>query len=185
MGYESSVRFLGLPLVHLATGRMENGRYRRGIARGWVAVGDIAFGGLVAVGGVAVGTISIGGLALGGLTLAGLSLGLAAVGGLAAGFVALGGAAFGWAAATGGLAVAREFALGGAAMGAHANDAAARAFFQQPPVSVALTTLREALVVASGPHPDPCRPAFRAGDSPNIARPCHLTRACSRRAGWA
>jgi hypothetical protein len=44
MDYESGLRFLGLPLLHVATGRVENGRYRRGIARGWVAVGDIAFG---------------------------------------------------------------------------------------------------------------------------------------------
>jgi hypothetical protein len=107
-------------------------------------VGDIAFGALLAVGGLAVGTISIGGLAIGGLTLAGLSLGLVAIGGLAAGLVALGGAAFGWAAALGGLAVAREFALGGAAMGAHANDAAAREFFQQAPARMALTLLQHA-----------------------------------------
>jgi hypothetical protein len=81
------------------------------------------------VGGLAVGTISIGGLAVGGLTLAGPSLGLMA---------------FGWAAALGGLAVAREFALGGAAMGAHANDAAAREFFQQAPARMALALLQQA-----------------------------------------
>jgi hypothetical protein len=51
MVYESRVRLLGLPLVHITTGRVEDGRYRRGIARGWIAVGDIAFGGLLAVGG--------------------------------------------------------------------------------------------------------------------------------------
>ena len=76
--------------------------------------------------------------------MAGLSLGLVAIGGLAAGLVALGGAAFGWAAALGGLAVAREFALGGTAMGAHANDAAAREFFQQAPARMALALLQHA-----------------------------------------
>jgi Pyridoxal-phosphate dependent enzyme len=50
MSYQSQGQLLGLPLLHVATGRVQNGRYRRGIARGWVAVGDIAFGGLVAVG---------------------------------------------------------------------------------------------------------------------------------------
>jgi hypothetical protein len=142
--YESRLRFLGLPLVHVATGRMEHGRYCRGIARGWIAVGDIAFGGLIAVGGLAVGTLSIGGLALGGLSLAGLAVGGVALGGLAAGFIAAGGAAFGWAAAIGGLAVAREFALGGAALGAHANDGAAREFFQQPPARYAQSVLQHA-----------------------------------------
>jgi hypothetical protein len=94
------------------------------------------------VGGLAVGTISFGGLAIGGLSLAGLSLGLVAIGGLAVGFLALGGAAVGWVAAVGGLAVAREFALGGAAIAEHANDEAAREFFQQAPAGIALGLVR-------------------------------------------
>lgn len=137
MEYRSPMWLLGLPLLHLATGRLEGGQYHRGVARGWVAVGDIGFGGLLAVGGIAVGTIGVGGLALGGIALAGLSIGIAALGGLALGLVAVGGAAIGWTAAVGGLAVAREFALGGAAVGAHANDVAAREFLQQPVVRIA------------------------------------------------
>jgi hypothetical protein len=35
MSYQSQGQLLGLPLLHVATGRVENGRYRRGIARGW------------------------------------------------------------------------------------------------------------------------------------------------------
>jgi hypothetical protein len=96
------------------------------------------------VGGIAVGTISFGGLALGGLTLAGLAVGMVAVGGLSAGLVALGGAAFGWTVATGGLAVAREFAIGGVAVGAHANDEAARQFLQQRGLHVAVAVVRHA-----------------------------------------
>jgi hypothetical protein len=42
------------------------------------------------------------------------------------------------------LAVAREFALGGAAIGAHANDGEAREFFQQAPARMALTLLHQA-----------------------------------------
>jgi hypothetical protein len=140
--YESRLRLFGLPLIHVATGRMENGRYCRGIARGWIAIGDVAFGALIAVGGVAVGTLSIGGAALGGVSLAGLAVGGIAIGGLAAGLIAAGGAAFGWVAAIGGLAVARDFAVGGAAIGAHANDGATRDFFQQQPAHVAQRILR-------------------------------------------
>ena len=144
MVYESRVRLLGLPLVHVVTGHMEDGRYRRGIARGWVAIGDIAFGGFLAVGGIAVGGISFGGLAVGGLALAGVSVGVFALGGLAVGLMAAGGAAFGWVAAIGGLAVAREVALGGLTAGAHANDAAAREFFQQPVPRLVVKLLEQA-----------------------------------------
>jgi hypothetical protein len=49
MATESRLGLLGLPLVHIAVGRVENGRYGCGIARGWLAVGDVAFG-VVAVG---------------------------------------------------------------------------------------------------------------------------------------
>jgi hypothetical protein len=139
MEYKSSAQLLGLPLFHFATGRVIGGQYRRGIARGWIAVGDIAFGGLLALGGIAVGTIGVGGLAVGGIALAGLSVGVTALGGLAVGLVAAGGAAIGWTVAVGGLAVAREFAMGGAALAPHANDAAVREFLQQPLGGILLT----------------------------------------------
>jgi hypothetical protein len=42
----------------------------------------------------------------------------------------MGGAAFGWLAAFGGLAVARSYAIGGAAIAEHANDAVANQLFQ-------------------------------------------------------
>jgi hypothetical protein len=60
--------------------------------------------------------------------------------GIARGWIAIGDiAAIGWIAAVGGLAVAREFALGGAAVGPHANDLAAREFLQQPVGQIAAT----------------------------------------------
>jgi hypothetical protein len=127
MSYRTHRALLGLPLVDVRLGSLQNGVYRRGIARGWIAIGDVAFG-VVALGGVAVGGIAIGGLALGGLVLAGLAVGGCALGGMAAGWFAVGGGAFGWRAASGGLAVARDYALGGVAFARHANDAAAQAY---------------------------------------------------------
>lgn len=129
MNYVSKARFLGLPLLHVATGRLVDGAYRRGIARGWIAIGDVALGVFFATGGISAGCVSLGGLATGILPFGGLALGIAAFGGLAIGVLALGGAAFGWSASLGGLAVARDFALGGAAIARHANDVMAREYF--------------------------------------------------------
>ncbi len=61
MDYRSKRRCLGLPLIHIARGRVEDGSFRRGVAKGWIAVGDIAFGPLFALGGIAVGGLAIGG----------------------------------------------------------------------------------------------------------------------------
>jgi len=116
MRYRSSASFLGLPLVHIATGALIDGRYRRGVATAWFAVGDIAIGVFFACGGVALGGISLGGAAFGLFPVGGFALGLLAVGGLGLGIVALGGAAFAWYAAIGGLAVAHDYAIGGVAL---------------------------------------------------------------------
>jgi hypothetical protein len=133
MATESRLKLFGLPLVHVASGSFEDGRYRRGIARGWIAVGDIAFGVVLAVGGVAVGGVSIGGVGLGLLAVGGVAAGVLALGGLALGFGAAGGAAFAWWAASGGLAVARDLAVGGAATAIHANDSTAQALLSEHP----------------------------------------------------
>jgi zinc protease len=114
--YRSSASFLGLPLVHIATGALIHGRYRRGVATAWFAVGDIAIGVLFACGGVALGGISLGGAAIGLLPIGGFAFGLLALGGLALGIVAVGGAALAWYAAIGGLALAHHYALGGVAL---------------------------------------------------------------------
>jgi hypothetical protein len=129
MPYQSRVHFLGLPLIDIGlAGRGDTSR--RIIARGWIAVGDIAVGVLFAAGGVAIGAISVGGLGIGALVVAGVALGIAPVGGLAAGLYAFGGAAFGWVAAVGGLAVARDWAVGGSANAVHANDPVALQYFR-------------------------------------------------------
>jgi hypothetical protein len=136
--YRSRRTLLGLPLIHVQLERKQGERTLP--AKGWIAIGNIAYGGLfaaggmavapISMGGVAVGLVAVGGGALGLLSFAGLALGGWSVGGLAAGYVAMGGAALGWQAATGGMAVAREFAVGGAAFGQHANDEVARVFVQ-------------------------------------------------------
>jgi len=133
--YKSSRTFLGLPLLHIRTGRRRGEKLRPAV--GWIAVGDLSIGVLVSVGGIAVGGISFGGLSLGlaamggaafgALSFGGAAFGLwAATGGLAVGYLAHGGCALAWHAAQGGMAVARDFALGGSAYAAHANDAVAR-----------------------------------------------------------
>ncbi len=131
MNYRTRGALFGLPLVHIATGRIEQGRYTRGVARGWIAVGDISFGVIVSLGGLAVGGIAIGGLGVGVLSLAGLALGVYALGGGAIGVTACGGGALAWEAALGGLAVARNYAEGGLAIARHANDQVASEFFQR------------------------------------------------------
>lgn len=133
--YISPWKFLGLPLLHIRSGRPYGAKLQPAI--GWIAIGDVAIGVLLSVGGFAVGGIAIGGfsaglvamggVALGGGAFAGIALGLyAATGGLAIGYLAHGACALGWHAAEGGMAAARDFALGNSAWAAHANDAAAQ-----------------------------------------------------------
>jgi len=136
--YRSRWTLLGLPLIHILMECKQDGRLVP--AKGWIAVGNVAYGALFACGGVAVGAVSVGGaavglVALGGIGLglasfAGLALGIWALGGAAVGYVAFGGCSMAWLAASGGTAVAREFAVGGAAFAQHANDSVARAFMQ-------------------------------------------------------
>jgi hypothetical protein len=122
MEYRSALAPLGVPLVHVAIG----GPRGRGIARGWIAIGDVAFGVVAALGGLAVGGVALGGLGVGAIALGGLAVGGLATGGLAVGVLAVGGGAIGLVGALGGLAVARDVAVGGVAIAAHANDAVAR-----------------------------------------------------------
>jgi hypothetical protein len=122
--YRSKATFLGLPLVHYASGfDPETGSGKTAV--GWLAVGSggaiggVAFAGGWAMGGVAVaggGAVGLfgmaGGMALGGLVLAG---------GMAAGaaFAAAGGFALsGWLAVAGGYALG-PFAVGSSAEGGY------------------------------------------------------------------
>jgi hypothetical protein len=130
--YKSQWTLLGLPLVHVRSGRPFGAKLRPAV--GWIAVGDVSIGVLVSVGGFAVGGISIGGCSVGLLAMGGVSLGAIALaglafgfwgaaGGLAIGYLAHGGCALAWHAAEGSMAAARDFALGDSAYAAHANDA--------------------------------------------------------------
>jgi len=115
--WESGIRFLGLPLVSVATGSaIDQKTTIFGKARGWIAIGDFALGGLFAMGGVAIAPISLGGIACGFLSIGGITLGMLALGTVAFGFLGIGGIALGWTYAVGGVAVAQELACGSIAI---------------------------------------------------------------------
>jgi hypothetical protein len=131
MVYRSSLTFLGLPLVDIATGTTVDGKYKRGIARGWIAVGDISYGALLSLGGVAAGLVALGGLSIGLVAFGGLAIGGCALGGAAVGGWAIGGGAYALHAAVGGQAIAMMYAKGGQAIARHTTDLAAQDFFSQ------------------------------------------------------
>ena len=132
--YRSRASFLGLPLVHIRIG--DRFAILKAPVKAWIAVGERAVGGLfafgaiaiapVSVGGITIGLLPFGGLALGVLALGGFALGIWVFGGLVVGWQALGGCAIGWHAADGGIALARDFASGGIAHAAQANNEIAR-----------------------------------------------------------
>ncbi len=132
--YRSACTLLGLPLVHVISGRRPAGTRPR-TARGWIAMGERAQGVLFASGGMALGGVAIGGLSLGLFSWGGLAAGLVfGFGGLAAGLYAFAGGALGWIAlggvaigqgAIGGLAIG-QYAIGGAAIGEYVVDGASR-----------------------------------------------------------
>ncbi|MFO1514901.1 MAG: sigma-70 family RNA polymerase sigma factor [Verrucomicrobiota bacterium] len=138
--YRSRWKLLGLPLVHIRVTQPGPSTERPQPVKAWFAVGDTAFGVLFAFGGFAVAPLSLGGLAIGLIPWGGIALGLMPVGGFAfggwafggfaLGWQAFGGCALAWNAAAGGLAVAREFALGGIAHAAQINNAAAENFIR-------------------------------------------------------
>jgi RNA polymerase sigma factor (sigma-70 family) len=135
--FRSQATLFGLPLVHVRFGGFE--AQCRPAIRAWIAAGDIAQGGLFAFGAVAVAPVALGGLSVGLISIGGMALGACALGGLAMGWGAMGGVAIGWL-STGGIAIAARSAMGAIAMApdfaqgpsahaAHANDAAAAAYF--------------------------------------------------------
>ena len=135
--YRSRATLFGLPLVHIRAG--DRFALIKPPVKAWIAVGEHAMGGLFAFGAVAIAPFSIGGCAIGLLPFGGIAIGLLAMGGLGIGVFAtgaivigwqtMGGFAFAWHAAMGGaLALARDFALGGLAHAAHANNDMARQF---------------------------------------------------------
>jgi hypothetical protein len=134
--YRSRAGFLGLPLVHIRIG--DRFALLNAPVKAWFAVGERAMGGLfafgaiaiapVSIGGITIGLLPFGGLALGVLALGGFAVGIWSYGGLVLGWQALGGFALGWQAADGGVALARDFAVGGIARAAGANTEVARYF---------------------------------------------------------
>lgn len=134
--YRSKATLLGLPLVHICSGCMLGQTGKSAV--GWIAIGEKAYGILFASGAVAVGGISFGGLSVGLISFGGIGVGLVAFGGVALGALAMGGAAIGvvasggialgWHAAIGGIAAARDLAMGGAPLARHMNDAVVRNF---------------------------------------------------------
>jgi RNA polymerase sigma factor (sigma-70 family) len=132
--YRSRASFLGLPLVHVRIG--DRFALLNAPVKAWIAIGERAVGGLfafgaiaiapVSVGGITIGLLPFGGLALGVLALGGFALGIWSYGGLVVGWQALGGFALAWHAAEGGIALARDFACGGIAHAAEANNEIAR-----------------------------------------------------------
>ncbi|HYG22493.1 MAG TPA: sigma-70 family RNA polymerase sigma factor [Verrucomicrobiae bacterium] len=139
--YRSSLTLFGWPLVHIRIGG--DLAERRTPVKAWIAAGDIAIGLAFAFGGVAMAPISVGGLAIGLLSWGGFAVGMAAWGGLALGGFAMGGLALGWQAfggcaiawqaAVGGAAVAKDFALGGFAHAAEANNQIAAGVIEPMP----------------------------------------------------
>jgi RNA polymerase sigma factor (sigma-70 family) len=132
----SRMKLFGLPLVHVRIG--DRFDILRKPVTAWIAVGNQAVGGLFAfgavacapfcIGGITIGLIPFGGLALGIVPLGGIALGLLAFGGVVIGWQAVGGCAIAWKAAAGGLAIAHDFAVGGIAHAAQANNDVARQF---------------------------------------------------------
>ena len=149
--FRSRASLLGLPLVHVCFGD------RRAVVKkpvtAWIAVGDRALGGLFAFGGIAVAPVSIGGFAIGLFSFGGFALGILVLGGfgfgvwtfcgMGAGWQAFGGGVFAWKAAMGGFAIAHDFALGGIAQAAQANNKAASDFIGS------CRFFRDALVMAN------------------------------------
>lgn len=136
--WRSRQELFGIPLVHV---RFNNEFKDKTAAKGWIAIGTRAYGVLIASGvfavapiawgPLAIGIVGLGGVGVGILAFGGIALGYAAVGGGAIGYMAWGGCALAWLAASGGAPIAHDFAIGGWGIAAHANDDAAREFFEQ------------------------------------------------------
>jgi RNA polymerase sigma factor (sigma-70 family) len=138
--YRSRATLFGWPLVHVRIG--DRFDVLRGPVKAWIAVGSshavgliFASGGLaiapISFGGLAVGLVPFGALALGVLSVGAGSFGIWAYGGLAVGWEVFCGSGVAWHSALGGIVAARDFALGGVAHAAQANNDIADRFFQQ------------------------------------------------------
>jgi RNA polymerase sigma factor (sigma-70 family) len=137
--YRSKIVLFGLPFIHV--------RVSAGLTvpivpvRAWIASGDIALGLLfasgnlaiapVSIGASAIGLVSFGGCAVGLISLGGFSVGLWSFGALAFGWHVFGACAIAWQAANGGIAIARNFAVGSIAHALQANNDAAASYLRR------------------------------------------------------
>ena len=148
--YRSRFSLFGLPLIHIRTG--DRFDVMRGPVKAWIAIGSShAVGVIFASGGLAIAPISFGGIAIGFLSFGAIGLGLFAVGAIPVGVWAFGAAGVGWQvfcgcgiawhSAVGGIVVARDFAMGGLAIAAQANNTIAHRFFDQDSFFLVGTTI--------------------------------------------
>ena len=140
--YRSRWSLLGLPLLHVRIG--DRFDIMRPPVKAWIAIGSsYAVGVIFAGGGIAIAPICFGGIGIGIVSYSGIALGIGAAGPVALGIWAYGALTIGWQiccgcgiawnAATGGVAIAHDFAIGGIAHAVQANTDIARQFFQQAP----------------------------------------------------
>jgi RNA polymerase sigma factor (sigma-70 family) len=139
--YRSQSSLFGLPLVHICIG--DRFDVLKKPVTAWIAVGNHAVGGIFAFGSIAiapcsvglcaVGLLPFGAVAIGLLALGGFGVGVWAFGAMAIGWQAFGCCAMGWNAAVGGVALAHDFALGGIAHAAQANNTIAWQFIKLNP----------------------------------------------------
>jgi RNA polymerase sigma factor (sigma-70 family) len=140
--YRSPWSLFGLPLVHVRIG--DRFDIMRPPVKAWIAIGSsYAVGVIFASGGIAVAPICFGGIGIGIVSYAGIALGIFSAGPVSLGVWAFGALAIGWQvccgcglawnAATGGVVIAHDFALGGVAYAAQANTDIAKQFFLQAP----------------------------------------------------
>jgi len=138
--YRSSWSLFGLPFIHIRMG--DRFDVVRGPVKAWIAIGSShAVGVIFASGGLAIAPLSFGGIAIGLLPFGAIGIGLFAVGAIPIGVWAFGAAAVGWQvfcgcgiawhSAVGGIVAARDFARGGMAIAAQANNSIAQRFFDQ------------------------------------------------------
>lgn len=138
--YRSPASLFGWPLIHVRIG--DRFDVIRPPVKAWIAVGSshavgliFAWAGLaiapISFGGITIGLVSFGAMALGVLSAGAGSCGIWAYGGMAVGWQVFCGCGVAWHSATGGIVAARDFALGGFAHAAQANNPFADRFFQR------------------------------------------------------
>jgi len=140
--YRSRASLFGLPLFHIRIG--DRFDVIRGPVKAWIAIGSShSIGVIFASGGIAIAPISFGGIGIGLISFGAIGMGIVSLSAIALGVWSFGALAFGWQiccgcgaawhAAAGGIVFARDFAAGGIAHAAQANNSVAVEFLRQTP----------------------------------------------------